>query len=248
MKFTYDAYENLIHLIQKSGYTITNYHNYMQAENACILRHDVDMDLEKAEQFAEFEANIGECRITSTYFILISSDLYNPFSKKNTECLKHIIKNGHEIGLHFDEKKYMAEENFDKELLIESCMREINLLSNMIEAPVTCVSMHRPSKRFLEDNIELDGIVNSYSGTFFRSFKYVSDSRMCWRENVETIVSAKKEQALHILTHPIWYAKEENTIHTIMKNFVYDALSDRYNSVCDNIRDFQQILGPGDVL
>lgn len=52
MKFTYEAYEKMIKLVLESGYQIKNYHNSMQEQRACIIRHDVDMSLEKAVEFS----------------------------------------------------------------------------------------------------------------------------------------------------------------------------------------------------
>lgn len=40
----------------------------------------------------------------STYFVLISSDFNNPFSKASINFLEQIQSYRHESGLHFDEK------------------------------------------------------------------------------------------------------------------------------------------------
>lgn len=242
MKFTYFAYENLINLIKRSGYCITDYNSYAGTDRPCILRHDVDMSLESAAKFAEFEANMKSGPVVSTYFVLISSDLYNPFSKENIQHLKIIMSAGHEIGLHFDEKKYMTEDDFDEEYLKDSVKKEAHVLSEIIERPVLSVSMHRPSKKFLEKDMTFDGLINSYSKKFFKQFKYMSDSRMNWRENAEEIVSSGKENALHILTHPIWYGENEKTIGGILKKFISSAVIERYRTVNDNLRNLEEIV------
>lgn len=114
MEFTYEAYERLIKGIIDNGYQITNYHLYKKVKCPCILRHDVDMDLKKAAEFAEFESKIElKKRVKATYFVLLTSDFYNLYSKENIHLLKDILLCGHEIGLHFDEKKYTLEEDFD---------------------------------------------------------------------------------------------------------------------------------------
>ena len=61
--------------------------------------------------------------------------------------------------------------------------------------------MHRPSKDFLEMDLEIPNVINSYQKKFFNDFKYVSDSRMSWRENVEEIVDSEKYSQLHILSY-----------------------------------------------
>lgn len=242
MKFTYEAYENLMGLIRGAGYSIVGYDSYKNVDRPCILRHDVDMTLELASKFANFEASLKEGAVQSTYFVLLSSDFYNPYSKENIQHLRTILKSGHNIGLHFDEKKYMTEENFDAGYLKECVKKESNMLAEVIEAPITSVSMHRPSKKFLAAEFEFPGMVNSYSKTFFNDFRYVSDSRMNWREDVEMLVSSKKENGLHILTHPIWYAENERTLHDIMKMFMKAAVGQRYMTASDNLRSLDEII------
>ena len=74
MKFTYDAYENLISKLQKHGYQFASYYDYKSFEKSVIMRHDIDYSLQKSVELAEFENQLG---IQSTYFILISSPFYN---------------------------------------------------------------------------------------------------------------------------------------------------------------------------
>ena len=69
----------------------------------CILRHDVDFSLEKAWEMACFEQ---ENEIFSTYFVIVSCDNYNIFSRKKQKILRDILAYGHTIGLHFDETVY----------------------------------------------------------------------------------------------------------------------------------------------
>ena len=247
MKFTFGSYENLIKLIRQSGYCVTGYSSYAGIERPCIIRHDVDMSLSVAAKFAELEANLRSGPVTSTYFVLLSSDLYNPYSKKNIQHLKTIMNAGHEIGLHFDEKKYMMEEDFDEAYMKESVRREVGILAEIIEKPVLSVSMHRPSKKFLDTEMIFDGLINSYSKVFFNQFKYISDSRMNWREDVEGIVSLKKESGLHILTHPIWYGENDRTILEVMLNFIGSAVNERYKTVGNNLKDLNKILRPEEV-
>ena len=77
MEFTYDAYKNLIRVLKKNKYVITDYHNYQNTEYPCILRHDIDYSLEKAVRFAQMEASMG---VRSTYFVMITSQFYNVLS------------------------------------------------------------------------------------------------------------------------------------------------------------------------
>lgn len=120
MEFTVEAYKHLIKALIENGYTITGYDNYEGYEKAAILRHDIDMDIRKALEMARLESELG---VRSTYYVLLSSDLYNALSKNSTAYLKEILSLGHWVGLHFDEKKYEATDN-----VVEKIEQEIDTL------------------------------------------------------------------------------------------------------------------------
>jgi hypothetical protein len=75
--FSYSSYIRLLDSIIENGYVFADYHNYMDFSNSCILRHDIDFDVEKALQMAKLEA--GK-RVQSTYFFLLNTNFYNVFS------------------------------------------------------------------------------------------------------------------------------------------------------------------------
>ena len=239
MKFTYNAYKNLINSIREQEYEIANYHNYKAYDKAIILRHDVDFSLDRAAEFAILESSIN---VKSTYFILIRSEFYNPMSKKSLMNIYKILQCGHDVGLHFDEMSYSRNEI--QERGIESIiMNEVKLLSNVLEGyNVKSVSMHRPSKETLNADYKFDSLVNSYSKEFFNDFKYLSDSRMTWRENVEQVIKNKKYNRIQILTHPFWYKLKEKSRKEIIEEFLNSSISDRYNILNDNITDLDSIL------
>lgn len=93
----------MIGLLREKGYSFADYLNYSNFNKAVILRHDVDFSLEKALEMAEIEKKE---EVQSTYFILLSTNFYNIFSKESCDIIKKIQSLGHNIGLHFDEKKY----------------------------------------------------------------------------------------------------------------------------------------------
>ena len=242
LKFTYEAYRNLIKRI-KENYTIATYHNWQDYSNPCILRHDVDMDLDKAVEFAEFE-NFSCGKVCSAYFILISSDFYNVFSKENQRRIKRIAALGHEIGLHFDEVKY---EGLPPDKIIDKIKIEAKLLGGVLGMEIRAVSMHRPSRQIMEANLEVDGLINSYQKKFFKEFKYLSDSRMHWREDVEKIVDRKEFPMLHILTHPFWYSKEEESTREKLLRFCKEKQYAAYRNLNDNFRDLEEFLCAADL-
>lgn len=239
LNFTYTAYIDLVKCLMSNGYRIADYHSWESFEKVCILRHDVDFDLKKAAEFAEFETSISK-DVHSTYFVLLSTDFYNLFTRENRLLLERIKNCGHEIGLHFDETQYDC--YGDMHLLSQKIENEIEILSGIIAAPVTTVSMHRPSKAILDANLNLNFTINSYSQVFFQEFKYLSDSRMNWREEPYDCIQQKKYNRLHILTHPFWYEESEVTMKKKLSDFIETAKKERWQSLNQNFRQLEEIL------
>ena len=236
MDFTYEAYVAMLDRLHNCGYTVVDYHNYEDCSKAVILRHDVDMSLEKAVELAHIEK---DCGVQSTYYILISSEFYNIYSKRSTDCIAEIRACGHNIGLHFDEEKY------DKSSNIVECMeKEIDILELCLGERVRSISMHRPSSKTLEANyvIKQGNVINSYSKEFFLNFKYVSDSRKHWREDILNIIESRRYNRLHILTHPIWYEKSFKDMSIQLEEFCERAKEERYLALKDNIKDLEAVF------
>ena len=237
MQFTYCAYLDMVNLIKEKGFCLSDYHLWNTVENPCILRHDVDFDLKKAFTFAEFEANNS---IRSTYFVLVSTNFYNLFTKENRNMLRHIIEFGHEIGLHFDETQYDCNGNIKE--IKDRIKYEANVLSEIIKKPVTTVSMHRPSRDILNTNLQLDNIINSYGAVFFHDFKYLSDSRKYWRENPIESIKEYNYEKLHILTHPFWYSDIEIAMNRQIADFISAARVERTDSLNQNFKNLKSII------
>lgn len=234
MKFTIKEYKKLIDLIKKNQYQICDYVN---SENKCVvLRHDVDFDMEKAVSFSALEK---ELNIHAMYFVLITSDFYNILSSQNQYYLREIINNGGKIGLHFDETRY---EWNTKEDLQNFIYKEIQILEKIINLPVTMVSMHRPSQKLLKMNIQLKGIVNSYSREYFDNYKYVSDSRRLWRENVTDIIQSNMYKKLQILTHPFWYYETEKDTKSSILDFINKQRVRYYIMMKENFTSLEDFL------
>lgn len=237
MDFTYEAYAELLNMLNASGYVVCDYHDYINVPRCVILRHDIDTSLEQAVRLAELETEKG---VKSTYFVLLRTDFYNPASQRSRAQLHRILNLGHEMGLHFDEVAYGKPLTAGETK--ENVIKECGILSELLETPVTTVSMHRPSKATLEGDLEIPGIVNSYGKTFFHDFKYLSDSRRRWREPVLDIIRSGEYDRLHILTHAFWYHRQEQDISQTVGEFVRRANRERYAQMADNITDIQSIL------
>ncbi|MDR0350499.1 MAG: hypothetical protein LBH64_02985, partial [Coriobacteriales bacterium] len=182
-----------------------------------ILRHDIDFDLHAALPFAHLE---HECGVTSTYFVLTSSDFYNVNSRGSQKLLTQLLDCGHTVGLHFDRTRYG--DNFDssRAAYASKIRAEVALLESVLERKVDCLSMHQPSPNELDSNIELDGLTNAYSKRFFQDFDYFSDSVMTWRRDVRAAIRDNYGQNMQILTHPFWYGDTQGTVHDKLAAFI----------------------------
>ena len=239
MEFTYQAYKDMIRLLQKGGYSFCSYHDWRNTERCVILRHDIDNSLEQAVKMAEIEAEMG---VHSTFFALLRTDFYNVSSPKGQKAVQKILNLGHEIGLHFDEEAYEESCGPIEELI----HKEADILSKICDVPVRTVSMHRPSKKTLEANLQIPGMVNSYGETFLHGFKYLSDSRRHWREDVLGIIKSGTYDRLHILTHAFWYHEENESMKDSLARFVHSANGERYDQLEENITDLSSVLGRGE--
>lgn len=238
MSFMFDDYSAMIELLRNNSYKIINYIEYGGYDKCVILRHDIDMDLNQALTAANLEFELG---ISSTYFLLLSGDLYNLFSKKSRKMVKEIEKLGHAIGLHFDESVYL-EDMGNTDRIIKNIKKEAKIMSELLERDIKCFSYHRPSQTVLQANIEIEGLVNVYGKVFFHDFKYLSDSRMHWREPVSDIIKSGRYKKLHILTHPFWYHANRMEMKDIIFNYVSKGNIDRYNNMKDNITNLEDVL------
>ena len=238
MRFTIDGYIELLEILRENDYNIADYQEFQKYKRCVILRHDVDFDLHRALSLAKIEYHYG---VKSTYFILLTSNFYNIFSQRNKEIVNEIQDMGHTIGLHFDEMAYPQNAGIaDK--IEQDIRKELCVLSELFATDITVFSYHRPTKSILDANIKLQGIVNSYGTLFFKEFKYLSDSRMNWREPVLDIVREGFYPQLHILTHPFWYYEKEKHIREIISEFLNRAGMERYSELNDNFTNLKDVI------
>lgn len=238
MIFTVHGYMHLLALLKENGYKTADYFNWEKYDKCAVLRHDVDLDLERAFSMAQTEYRLG---VNSTYFVLLTSNFYNINSYKNRSIVKEIQDMGHTIGLHFDEMAY-PEDAGDADKIVEDIEEEISILSEVVKTDISVFSYHRPTKAILDSDIRIQGTVNSYGDLFFKEFKYLSDSRMHWREPVLDFIQKGIYRRMQILTHPFWYRDEERGMQKILCEFLNAAGMERYNNLNDNFTNLRDII------
>jgi len=223
--FTIDGYRELLEIALQNNFSFVDFNNFfLLKENGasigkiCILRHDIDTDLDAALQLAIIENSLG---IKSTYFLMFRSPVYNLLSRINFSLVNKILELGHKIGLHYD-----ANYLFNPEDIEEKVKTELNCLNQLFNINSNVVSFHQPDSFILENKINFSGIINTYDKIQFKDVVYFSDSNKKWRlEDPLKIFNSNEYVNVQLLIHPMWWAWSENFstreiwIKTLKKNF-----------------------------
>lgn len=198
--FTEEHYTHCLELAQKS-YLFRSFHDFSKKEHFVIWRHDIDISPQRALRLAEIESKMG---ISATYFLRLHSEFYNLFEKEIYDLFKQIILLGHNIGLHFETKFYLIEE---ESKLIEHLNYEKNLLENLFRQEINAFSFHNPEKFELSFNkASYANMINTYSDYFTKTVGYCSDSNGYWRfRRLQDVLISREDKQLQVLTHPsLW--------------------------------------------
>ena len=203
--FTYKDYILLIIKMMKiSKINTFKSHAESNLQNGYILRHDVDIDLHCAYKMASIESEMG---ISSTYFILSTSDLYNINSKKNRQLIKKMDKDGFEIGLHFDPTIYG---DVSDEQLYMHVLNETKIIEDIIGKKIESISLHNPSVHnkypiFINYN-------NAYDKRFFSEENYISDSCKSFRnKDIFKFIEYGKDNIIQVVFNPIHFSEKQET-------------------------------------
>jgi len=176
--FTYNTYTRLLQTLKKD-YDFTSFSKIKFSneliEKKVLLRHDIDLSLEKSLALAKIENQMG---IASTYFIFLRNPFYNIFSKDGDTIINQLISLNHNIGLHFDCAKYEFKRISQ---LSYQITREIEFIQDFFGIKLDAVSFHRPVSLSFYSKLEITSCPHSYEPIFVNKFKYFSDSRGLWR-------------------------------------------------------------------
>jgi UDP-GlcNAc3NAcA epimerase len=215
--FTYTHYRRMLTSLQERGYAFAAFPEAEEllawGEPFVLLRHDIDMEVEKAIALAEVEAELG---VAATYFPMTSTEHYNVFSASASAAVRTILELGHHLGLHFD----LAAHGTNGALSIaEACEQEAELLESWFEREIEIVSFHRPSETLTED-VELSR-PHTYLPLFHEPIRYFADSRGVWPRGEPTASPEFAEgRPLHVLVHPIWWNERPLSPHEALMRFV----------------------------
>jgi len=229
--FSPEGYAALLAALRARGYTAQSYHDARPEARHFILRHDLDMSIAAALPIAAAESVAG---LRATYFVLLRTEMYNPFSAEARRMLDDIRGLGHEIGLHLDAALYAD----DAAALDRAAAAECDVLERILDAPVRVISFHRPARALLGLPQTLAGRTHAYQPRFFSEMGYCSDSRGAWHHghplDHEAVATGR---ALQMLTHPLWWtAPADRTPEARLRDFLNartDHLDHELAAHCD---------------
>lgn len=199
-----------------------------QGQDAAILRHDIDLDLQPAVRLAEWEQARG---IQASYFVLTTSDCYNPFSATGRRMIQRIQECGGEIGLHFDTTLYAVDQ------LQAAAEAEAAQLARLTGRPVTTLSLHCPHR--LGSIPLLQGFSNAYDPRIFAPNCYLSDSSRRFRTSPQEFLR-QASGPIQVLIHPLHFQLEEHTYPDIFREHVLgwlQRIDQEHRAVNHNFRD-----------
>mgnify|MGYP001161236470 CR=1 FL=1 len=110
--FSLDKYKTLLADLTDGGLFPTVEWNRTPTRNTLFLRHDVDFSVDFAHTLAKFEADLG---VQSTFFFMLTSNMYNLMAPENQRLVHEIIEMGHKVSIHFDPTAYDRLEYFENE-------------------------------------------------------------------------------------------------------------------------------------
>ena len=169
---TLAAYRALLEALLERGYRARPFDQAEPSRTDLVLRHDLDMSLDAALPTARIEQELG---LVATYFILIRTEMYNPFSQRGLAAIKGLTEMGHEVGLHLDASLY------DKDL-DAGADRECIILEAVTGQPVRFISFHRPGEGLLGLPRQVASRDHAYQPRYFLEMGYSSDSRGGWHQ------------------------------------------------------------------
>lgn len=218
--FNLKTYQKLLSSLLDNNLTFISFDKNMivKEDNSILLRHDIDADLFAACEMAKIENRLG---ISSTYFLMLRSPVYNLFSRHNQDFVREILDLGHDIGLHYDQGYRPKTNRSDAELIeIES-----RVLEDVFEVSINSVSFHQPGAAVLQGQVSTGEMINTYDTTLLNKFEYFSDSNRQFGllDYFSSSTPNCYDQSFQILIHPIWWVYDDRSTFdvwdkTILKN------------------------------
>ena len=220
--FNVETYKKYLILAKKYKYNFISFLNFEKKKNlknkSIILRHDVDIDLNLAVEFAKIENKLN---IKSTFFVMINNNLYNLFSKNSKKIIKKILSYGHDIGLHHD---ISFNKSYNLKIIKKNIDKEIKFFNDVYSYKIRYVSFHKPEKFLLKKRVINKNFVSVYNKEYIfgENIRYISDSGAFWKEEpLDKILKNNQKKIIHLLIHPeLWFFSNKKILNDRISNII----------------------------
>lgn len=217
-EFSLAGYRQLLTTFKDAGYTFVSFAESEQrleeGKPFVILRHDIDISLRPALEFACIEHELG---IAATYFVLLRSPFYNLLSRPGAELMWQLHRCGHHLALHVDLAAYGGD--------CAEALLEIEVLSGFYPFVDTRIaSLHSPCD-ISKIPVELFQPINAVYGLSLRrnDIAYISDSTGRWLYGHPLDSPAfYTRKPIQLLTHPIWWVQDAETATAKLEQWFYN--------------------------
>lgn len=214
VEFTYGWYGAFLDRLRADGYRFRGF-DADPGEGDVLLRHDVDLSLDAALRMARFEADRG---VGATYFVLLTSNLYNPFDGDQRDRIREIESLGHDVALHFSTHEYWRPGRRPSAGQLQArVLEELSVLETVAADPAT-VSFHIPPA--WAQGRTFEGFRSAYEPALFEEVAYVADSTQRWRADPPEIDAG---EPLQVLAHPGLWGEDDAGFEGRVQEAVVDA-------------------------
>jgi hypothetical protein len=222
------------------GYSFVRFEDFLPGapplpRRYIALRHDVDFAPRHSLEMAELEHDAG---VTSTFFVLVDGQFYNPLGAEVVRQIRRIRSLGHEVGLHFAVSSAVDAGDIGKEVAFR-----LQVLSAIAGEPARSFSQHDPVNAGFASVtlppghpacVDVTRVIRDHD------LLYVSDSAMMWRRH--TFESAlDEERNLCLLAHPHSWLHPRDDYVAMIREFEsqeVDAVTARYDAFVEALTGY----------
>lgn len=166
------------------------------------IQHDIDLSLRLAQRMAVEEAEHG---IKATYCVQLGCAFYDILAPEGDSFLRAIRSLGHEIGLHFDPRRYAA-----AQITLEAGLRRDWRILRALGCEPRIVCAHKPLRNGLAHIAANLGMPSPQT----EGETYVSDSARGFSDDGIAALEQPHDR-IRINFHPAWWQPEKTRQHII---------------------------------
>ena len=193
--FTMGHYKKTLESYIDSGWVFDDVS--LRSENkSIIMAHDVDHDILNCINLINAENEMG---VTATYFLRLHARSYNMLCRSSISIAKELLELGAKIGLHYEPTFCPCESKYSHHIV-----KQMDTLSEAIGSEVSYFNIHEPARTKVDLSGFLPNKNRCYNSSFFKDYKYLSDSSCRWREGCFSEHVDRWDRLL-VLTHPMWW-------------------------------------------